>query len=122
MSKYPDTKCTATATKNGETKEILILTVEQYEREHNAKDAEIARLREEIASSIIRAGLATGHGDTVTDMLNEMVEQVVELSNRAESLSAVIEKVMELTEKEVYKYSHVHQGIIYELKAILPPK
>lgn len=46
MSKYADTKCTATSTVKGETKELTIMTTEQYERELKEKDDEIASLKE----------------------------------------------------------------------------
>jgi len=84
-------------------------------------NAEIARLREEVAAAIIRAGLATGHGDTVTDMLNEMVEQVVALSKRAESAEGKVEKVRAAIDggEEDGLAAWV---IVRELKAILPPK
>lgn len=40
--KYFDTKCTATATVKGESKEIMMMTVAQYEREHKEKDDKLA--------------------------------------------------------------------------------
>lgn len=37
--------------------------------------------RELVANAMLRCGLATGHGDTIEDLLGEMVPQVIELMN-----------------------------------------
>ena len=38
--------------------------------------------REQVAAAIMRCSLATGHGDTLEDLLGEMVPQVIELMNK----------------------------------------
>jgi len=93
----------------------------RLEEANSTLRSELDAEREEVASAIICAGLATGHGDTVTDMLNEMVEQVVALSKRAESAEGKVEKVRAAIDggEEDGLAAWV---IVRELKAILPPK
>ena len=38
--------------------------------------------REQVAAAIMRCSLATGHGDTLEDLLGEIVPQVIELMNK----------------------------------------
>ena len=62
--------------------------------------------KEKVAQWMIRSGYATGHGDTVEDLLNELEQQILENWHRAmvngvETEGEACAKVCDLVAKEI---------------------
>lgn len=97
------------------------LRVKRLEEVLDAKDAAIASLtreldkaKEGLAAAIIHAGLATGHGDTVDDLLQELREQVARLTQELEEARGKVGQIITALNGE-----HLTREAIHKIEQIL---
>lgn len=76
----------------------VTVTAERYrqyqdaETERDQLRAYIASQREALAAIMMRQSLATGHGDTIGDLLTELEPQIKQLRDQLEAARAIVEK------------------------------